>query len=820
MSQQKESVLSDNGTERAVLSILAQNGSESFYDIADIISCSAFTNENNQAIFKCIDELVKKKQEIDIPTLISQAEEMNLGFLVCKEKEDLDYLRALYSLPASKLNAREHAKKLAKLEIAREARLKHYEAIKDLSNITGSESIDAIVGISEKPIFDLVSKLHQGREDSPKNLGDNIEAYLDFLESNEGNSIGIPLPFPILNEVMGGGIRRGGVSLFIARPKCLHVDHNVITPSGPKNICDIKKGDVICHPKNGTTKVKRVLKTEKLNCYKVSFRDGDSIICSEDHLWTINRFYNNKESTLSTLDLINQKLFYQTKGSGRIQYKFYIKTGVTDFNHQELEIDPYTFGAWLGDGSVSHTVKIHSADPEIIDIIKSRIGSNIVKIDYDDPNSKAIAYRINGYLSKLRLLNMDKSNCYNKFIPKHYLYNSIQNRKDLLAGLMDTDGTVFYNSKKSCRMRYVTVSKQLAYDVKFLIESLGGIGSITYQTTTCNKKIFWSYCLEIRFNDYNPFYLSRKRNRYVNRTQQVTRTIVKIEPVGNLPTKCIEVDAEDGLFLTDNCIVTHNCGKSTIGICTGLSLSTQDIPILYLDTEMTLEEQFPRIIANMNEIPIRQIEDGSFLKNKLVRSKTIERIKQLPFEHKVVAGKPFEEILSIIRRWILQKVGYENGRVKNCLVIYDYFKIMDTNELNDLQEYQAIGFQIGKLVDFCKEYDFPCLAFTQSNRDGINKESSDVISQSDRLLWLCQSAILFKKKSEEEIMEDGKENGNIKFKPIECRFGPGLEDSNYINVQADRDMFRMREINTRFDVMNNRRSKENGFETEVKDVDF
>jgi len=481
MKKEKENILSDAGTERAILSILAQNGSDAFYDIADLISCSAFTNENNQAIFKCIEKIIEKKQEIDIPTIISQAEEMNLGFLICKEKEDLEYLRALYSFSASKLNAREHAKKLAKLEIAREARLKHFEAIKDLSGITGSESIDTIVGISEKPIFDLVTKLNHGREDAPKNLGDNIEAYLDFLENNEGNSIGIPLPFPILNEVIGGGIRRGGVSLIVARAKQ---------------------------------------------------------------------------------------------------------------------------------------------------------------------------------------------------------------------------------------------------------------------------------------------------------------------------------------------------GKSTIGICSAIDLSQQGVPILYLDTEMTLEEQFPRIIANMNEIPIKQIEDGSFLKNKLLRTRTIERIKQLPFEHKVVSGKPFEEILSIIRRWILQNVGYENGRVKNCLVIYDYFKIMDTNELNDLQEYQAIGFQIGRLVDFCKEYDFPCLAFTQANRDGITKESSDVISQSDRLLWLCQSAILFKRKTSEEIMEDGRENGNVKLKPLECRFGPGIEDDNYINVQADRDMFRMREINTRFDVLKQKKNKENGFEEDVKDLDF
>ena len=73
---------------------------------------------------------------------------------------------------------------------------------------------------------------------------------------------------------------------------------------------------------------------------------------------------------------------------------------------------------------------------------------------------------------------------------------------------------------------------------------------------------------------------------------------------------------------------------------------------------------------------------------------------------------------------------------------------------SSMQEYQVLGFQITQLHNFMVKYDVPCLSFVQLNRDGITKESTDVVSGSDRLIWLCTSFSIFKMKSEEEIAED------------------------------------------------------------------
>lgn len=198
------------------------------------------------------------------------------------------------------------------------------------------------------------------------------------------------------------------------------------------------------------------------------------------------------------------------------------------------------------------------------------------------------------------------------------------------------------------------------------------------------------------------------------------------------------------------------------------------IPVLVLDTEMSEEDQKSRSLAAISRVPLSKIEQGNFneLESKKLKDAAKE-LKKYPIYYRSVAGKSFEEILSICRRWILKDVGIENGVTNNCLIIYDYFKLMDAGQLGNLQEYQALGFQIGKLHDFCVKYDVPVHSFVQTNRE-------DDVSQSDRLQWLASSVAIISEKTEEELAEDGEEYGNLKFNSVKTRFGPGLQKPNKI----------------------------------------
>ena len=246
-----------------------------------------------------------------------------------------------------------------------------------------------------------------------------------------------------------------------------------------------------------------------------------------------------------------------------------------------------------------------------------------------------------------------------------------------------------------------------------------------------------------------------------------------------------------------------------------------DIPVLVLDTEMSKEDHFNRLIARFSGININDISTGKFVKmvnGKERVAQAVEKIKNMPFDYITIAGKPFEETLSVIRRWLVKRVGFdENGRTKECMVVYDYLKLMASNEINDsMKEFQVLGFQITKLHNLTVQYDFPCLSFVQLNRDGITRESTDVVSGSDRLIWLCSSFTIFKTKSDEELAEDNGASGNRKLIPIVARHGAGMDDYDYINVDLKGEIGTVEERMTKSEVLKGSQVQQEGFVVEDK----
>tara|TARA_R100000995_G_scaffold73362_2_gene42189 strand:- start:159 stop:953 length:795 start_codon:yes stop_codon:yes gene_type:complete len=247
----------------------------------------------------------------------------------------------------------------------------------------------------------------------------------------------------------------------------------------------------------------------------------------------------------------------------------------------------------------------------------------------------------------------------------------------------------------------------------------------------------------------------------------------------------------------------------------------QGIPVLMLDTEMSKEDHLNRILSNISGVPIGEISTGKFAEHdeKLIAVRNaMEEIRDIPYTYVSVAGAPFETILNTIKRWILREVGQdENGNTNDCLVVYDYLKLMSSSGItNNIQEYQALGFQITNLHNLAVKYDFPCLSFVQLNRDGITKESTDAVSGSDRLIWLCTSFSIFKLKSAEELAEDGPNAGNRKIVTLKARHGAGLMDGNYINMNMIGEHAQLLELRTRDEV----RSSPDGDVIEGSDVAF
>lgn len=265
-------------------------------------------------------------------------------------------------------------------------------------------------------------------------------------------------------------------------------------------------------------------------------------------------------------------------------------------------------------------------------------------------------------------------------------------------------------------------------------------------------------------------------------------------------------------------------GKSMLADNVAMHISsTLGVPVLMLDTEMSKEDHWNRLLANFSGITINDISTGNFVNisgGKERVEQASEKLKNIPFDYLSIAGKTFEETLSIMRRWIIKKVGFdENGRTNDCMIIYDYLKLMHSEQINDsMKEFQVLGFQITQLHNFTVQYDVPCLSFVQLNRDGITKESTDVVSGSDRLIWLCSSFSIFKNKSDEEIAEDQGKSGNRKLIPIVTRHGGGLaDDYDYINVSMQGEVAKIEEKETKTELLLKNRRGDDGFDHSIED---
>lgn len=284
----------------------------------------------------------------------------------------------------------------------------------------------------------------------------------------------------------------------------------------------------------------------------------------------------------------------------------------------------------------------------------------------------------------------------------------------------------------------------------------------------------------------------------------------KCDIVG-IPTGFTRYDESIGGGLRRKCVdlisARPKVGKTVFADNVAINVCSKGIPVLMLDTEMGKEDHLNRILANLSCVPINEIATGKFIDDQDKLQKVLlasQKLSKLPYSYVSVAGKPFEQILNTIKRWVVQEVKTdETGKTNDCLVIYDYLKLMSSDSINNnLQEYQALGFQITSLHNLCVNLDIPCLSFVQLNRDGITRESTDTVSGSDRLIWLCTSFSIFKLKSPEELAEDGPNAGNRKLVPIVTRHGSGLDDGNYINMSMQGAYAKITELKTRNEFKN------------------
>lgn len=350
--------------------------------------------------------------------------------------------------------------------------------------------------------------------------------------------------------------------------KALDVDAKILTPSGWRRNGDIRVGDTICSPFHGTATVLGVYPQGVCEMYRVETADGGATNCTLDHLWQVHTSNDRRRGTSRVRPLWMFKDFLTATYSGQklSQYFLPVAEAATFKEQGILPIDPYLLGALLGDGHLGRRrVGFSNIDEEIIGLVRSKIPNGLLLV----PNKRSCDYRItNGrqatshiLLRHFRSLGLAGTVSNTKFIPERYRLAAPSDRLELLRGLMDTDG---YCEKNGASCIYSSVSRQLIEDIAFVVGSLGGFTSmyskIKYFTHKGIKKAGQPvFELNIRL-PVNPFRCARKANRW--RQPYLARPIKKVEFVGYKEAQCIAVSTQDGLYITDDFIVTHNTASA------------------------------------------------------------------------------------------------------------------------------------------------------------------------------------------------------------------------------------------------------------------
>lgn len=612
-----------------------------------------FVTNNGRLLFLMAKKLREKGiQKFDEVTFVSSLEpefvkmvENTLGdynqvYNVMESVSDKNWESFLDELNKSNVQMRLYRKGFSlfqKVELDNGKSVVPFEFFKNLSSNEVLEFYEGVITSMQTKVqnFKLVE---EGYIDFDDNWLDSLKrgeemgvSYGEAGEDIDGNEIRT-FPFMSNNTL---GLKPGTLSAWGAHSgvgKALPNESLIPTPSGFKKVGDIKAGDYLFGQNGKPTKVLMIHpQNEQKEIWKVHFSDGRVVECCKDHLWEYryrtHRGYNYRvETTEQIYDRAANRYKRPCQG-----YIFDIKlNGAVEYPKKNLSVDPYVLGTLLGNGCFSgKALQFSSGTNEVPNLISAILGNveciKTVGSDYtyDFRYKKDLSHRIKTADFLKEYPELVGTYSHNKFIPKEYLYSSIEQRMSLLQGLLDTDGSI---ESKNGKVRFSTTSPSLKDDVIELCRSLGFIAIAKQENRTRYKS---GVCYNISISTPKEFKAKlfrtqQKRTRANEYVQTNKRTatndhiaIVNIEKTAEkTDMTCFTVEADDHLFLTNDYIVTHN---TTYMVTTAMSLAAKGEKIVMVTNESRLGELKAIFLAwvicrvfNHYKISKRKIISGQF----------------------------------------------------------------------------------------------------------------------------------------------------------------------------------------------------------------
>jgi replicative DNA helicase len=729
----------DNAAEQSVLGSMLLS-KDSIADVSEVLRGADFYRPVHEVIFDAVIDLYGRGEPADPVTVANElgrrGELARIG--------GAPYLHTLSANVPIAANAGYYAEIVREKAILR--RLVDAGTRIVQMGYAGQGVVDDVVDAAQAEVYQVTDR-RTSEDYAP--LSDIMDGVLDEIEAignRDAGLYGVPTGFADLDDLTNG-LHNGQMVIVAARPamgKALALDTTLPTPSGWTTMGQVAVGDLLYDAHGRPTRV--VAATEVMvgrPCFEVHFSDGSTIVADAEHQWrtetraarkskwAADRGYNRTRNQRILPSVVTTAEMARTVRVGREQRANHaiLNARALEGTETELPIDPYVLGAWLGDGHTQGN-RITSETPEIPMYVEAR-GYEVrrrhnmlysITLPASDPvetgwcrdcgrklrgtylcaTCRADHGTFTACLRKIGVLGA-------KHIPASYLRAPEPARRDLLAGLMDTDGTVV-EGVGSCQ--FAVTDRRLADDVFELIVSLGyKCGRTTKAVDGRSPESSTSYILNFSTTD-DVFRLERKHllhkeHRPATKARIGRRYVTAVVPVESVAVRCVQVENEDHVYLAGEAMIpTHN-STLALDLCRAASINN-NMTSCFFSLEMTRSEITMRLLAAEAKVPLNHIRNGQMNDDdwqKLARK--MAEVSSAPLFIDDSPNMTMMEIRAKARRL--------KQRHDLRLIVIDYMQLMTSGRKVESRQLEVSEFS-RQIKLLAKELEVPIIALSQLNR--------------------------------------------------------------------------------------------------------
>lgn len=507
--------------------------------------------------------------------------------------------------------------------------------------------------------------------------------------------------------------------------KCLHPETPVIMSNGRiKKAKEIEVGDTLMGPDSLPRRVLSLGAGRDI-MYKVTPKKGDSYIVNSEHILTLcATFHKNGYEKGKLYDIPLKKYLQLTKDMQRCLKSYRAKISLPDTFQQ---IDPYIYGLWLGDGTTKE-FSLTNIDSEIIHVWRRYIESHGGYVGLRESVNRCTTYRghTRGQVNPLlEFIRTSVKNENEKFIRDEYLYGSEQQRLDLLAGLLDSDGyLVSHGHTYEITTKHLYMSEQILY----LCRSLGFIATWRIKKVKDRKYYRIFICGDI---GKIPVILERKKGKSYTAKKNPYVSAITIERLGEGDYNGFTLDG-DGRFLLGDFQVTHN------------TTFIKDIVFDFIEKEPRINvgafflehrpvEVAHKLLSSRVREDLEQPDTAWWDKDELLRHS--EELKKYIFFYDPIVGIELKEVINAIYYFV--NTYHVQAIILDNLTILSESRMVDGKILSVSDYLEEVAKQFNKLK---RELGVSFFIISHLAQDKITKQAYVSTSPKDEKKYMSTTS--------------------------------------------------------------------------------